>query len=54
MTAQTPSTELPGLRKLTPKEQVQRAMASACLSDNGKPSCSKVIWTGIFLMVPAS
>jgi len=44
MSLQLPSTELPGLRPLTPQEQVQRATAMACLSDEKKPSCSKVIW----------
>lgn len=44
----TPSSEPPGLRKLTPKEQAQRALAFACLSNNGKASCEKVIWIGIF------
>lgn len=48
MSIQTPSTELPVLCPLTPNEQVQRASAYACLSNKGKPSCSKVIWTGVF------
>ena len=48
MSLQTPSTELPGLRPLTLQEQAQRATAFACLSNDGKPSCSKVIWTSVF------
>lgn len=45
---QTPSSEAPGLRKLSPREQAQRAQAYASLSSNGKTSCEKVIWIGIF------
>lgn len=47
-TVSTPSSELPGLRKLTPKEQAQRALSFACLSRGGKVSCEKVVWIGIF------
>lgn len=36
MSLQTPPTDLPGLRPLTPQEQVQRATAFACLSDKGR------------------
>jgi hypothetical protein len=47
-TVQTPAVELPGLRKLTPKEQSQRAVAYACVASDGKPSCEKVVWMGVF------
>lgn len=46
--AQTPSEELPGVRKLSAKEQANRALAYTCLSSEGKSGCEKVIWTGIF------
>jgi hypothetical protein len=45
---QTPAVELPDLRKLTPKEQSQRAVAYACMASDGKPSCEKVVWMGVF------
>jgi hypothetical protein len=45
---QTPAVELPGLRKLTPKEQSQRAAAHACMASDGKPGCEKVVWMGVF------
>jgi hypothetical protein len=45
---QTPSSELPGLRKLSPKKQSHRAQSFACLSSEGKLSCEKVIWVGMF------
>jgi hypothetical protein len=46
--AHTPTSELPGLRKLSAKEQSQRANAFGCLSSEGKSSCEKVIWVGVF------
>lgn len=48
MTAQTPPTDLPGLRALSAKEQAQRAAAYGCLADNKQPSCQRTIWVGIF------
>ena len=48
MSLQLPSTESPGQRQLTLQETVQRARAFTCLGNEGTPSCSKVIWTGVF------
>jgi hypothetical protein len=44
----TPAVEFPGLRKLSPKEESQRAAAYACVAGGGKLSCEKVVWTGVF------
>lgn len=46
--ALTPPAELPGLRKLSPKEQSQRASSFACLAGDGKPGCEQVVWLGMF------
>lgn len=46
--AHLPPPELPGLRMLTPKEQLQRAKAFACLSSDKNLACEKVIWIGMF------
>jgi hypothetical protein len=45
---ETPNAKLPGLRKLSPKEQSQRAAAFACLSNDGKITCERVVSIGIF------
>lgn len=45
---QTPSLELPGMRKLTPKEQSQRAVSYSFLSSDGRLQCEKAVWIGMF------
>ena len=47
-TAHTPDAELPGLRKLSPREQSQRARASAWAREGNKPSCERAIWISLF------
>lgn len=45
---QTPTAEFPGLRKLSPKEQAQRANSFSSQFVGGKLNCEKIIWTGMF------
>jgi hypothetical protein len=46
--ALTPSPEQPGLRKLSAKEQSQRATALGCLANENKVNCEQVLWAGVF------
>ena len=48
MNAQSPAQELRDGRKLSPKEQIQRANAAACLKEDKPGACTKMIWPSIF------
>lgn len=48
MSVITPSSDLPGLRKLSAREQAQRTRALNCLPDMSKPACRQSIWVGMF------
>jgi len=49
MNVQSPAKVLRDGRKLTPKEQVQRSAAAACLKDDKPGACTKMIWASIIL-----
>jgi hypothetical protein len=47
MSARALPTTMPGLRKLSAKEEVQRQASAACMLDV-KPSCQQIINVGVF------